>query len=102
MDKKAYVVFKVVEHFHPYLLKSQTKLIVPYPTVRNIFVQKELGEVCTHWMNTLQEYHLEIKLAKVVQCQGLCQMVMEVVVNYGWENEVTMYEVELVKVVDAP
>ena len=53
VDKQAYVIFKVVKHFRPYLLKSQTKVIVPYPTIRNLFVQKELGEVCAHWMTTL-------------------------------------------------
>ena len=48
VGKQAYMVFKAAKHFHPYLLKSQTKVIVPYPAVRNLFVQKELGEVHTH------------------------------------------------------
>jgi hypothetical protein len=39
VDKKAYVVFKVVKHFRPYLIKSKTKVIVPYPVVRNLLVQ---------------------------------------------------------------
>jgi hypothetical protein len=44
VDKQAFVVFKAVKHFRPYLLKSKTKVIVPYTTVRNLLVQKELGE----------------------------------------------------------
>ena len=45
VEKQAYTMFKDVKHFQPYLLKSQTKIIVPYPTMRNLFVQKELSEV---------------------------------------------------------
>jgi hypothetical protein len=44
VDKQAYVVFKVVKHFRPFLLKSKTKVIVPYPVVRNLLVQKDLAE----------------------------------------------------------
>ena len=38
--QQAYAVFKAVKHFWYYLLKSRTKIIVPYPTVRNLLVQK--------------------------------------------------------------
>lgn len=48
VDKQAYAVFKAVKHFRPYFLKLQTKVIVPYPAVRNLFVQKELGEIHAH------------------------------------------------------
>jgi hypothetical protein len=44
VDRKAYAIFKAVKHFRSYLLKSRTKVIVPYPAVRNLLVQKELGE----------------------------------------------------------
>jgi hypothetical protein len=44
IDRQAYAVFKVVKHFLSYLLKSRTKVIVPYPAVRNLLAQKELGE----------------------------------------------------------
>jgi hypothetical protein len=43
VEKHAYTVFKVVKHFRPYLIKSKTKVIVPYPVVRNLLVQKDLG-----------------------------------------------------------
>ena len=43
-DKQAYAVFKAVKQFRPYILKNRTKVIVPHPAVRSLFVQKELGE----------------------------------------------------------
>jgi hypothetical protein len=90
VEKQAYVMFKVVKHFRPYLLKSQTKIVVPYPAMRNLFVQKELGEIRAHWMTTLQEYDLEIKLAKIGWGQGLCQMAAEAVSKEAWEDEVVV------------
>ena len=44
IDKKAYAVFKAVKQFRPYILKNSTKVIVPHPAVRSLFVQNELGE----------------------------------------------------------
>jgi hypothetical protein len=44
VDQQAYTVFKAVKNFRSYLLKSRTKVIVPYLDVRNLLVQKELGE----------------------------------------------------------
>ena len=44
IDKKAYEVFKSVKQFRPYMLKNRTKVIVPYPAVRSLLIQKELGE----------------------------------------------------------
>ena len=44
IDKKAYAVFKAVKQFRPYILKNRTKVIVPYPVVRSLLIQRELGE----------------------------------------------------------
>ena len=33
VDKQAYAVFKAINHFRPYLLKSKTNVIVPFPAV---------------------------------------------------------------------
>jgi hypothetical protein len=60
VDRQAYVVFKAVKNFRSYLLKSRTKIIVPYPAVRNLLVQKELGEKRANWVTSLQEFDLEI------------------------------------------
>ena len=56
LDKQAFSMFKAVKHFRPYLLKSKTKVIVPFSAVRNMLVQKDLGEKRAHWMAALQEY----------------------------------------------
>jgi hypothetical protein len=77
VDKQAYVVFKVVKHFRPFFLKSKTKVIVPYPVVRNLLVQKDLAEKRANWITTLQEYDLEIKPVKIIKGQGLCKLVVE-------------------------
>ena len=53
MDKQAYVVFKAVKQFRPYILKNQMKVIIPHPTVRSLFVHKELGERRGNWVTTL-------------------------------------------------
>jgi hypothetical protein len=73
----AYAVFKAMKHFWSYLLKSRTKVIVPYPTVRNLLVQKELGDKRANWMTSLQEYDLEITPAQIVRGQGLCKLVVD-------------------------
>ena len=74
VDKQDFAVFKAVKHFHPYLLKSKTKVIVPFSSVRNLLVQKDLGEKRAHWMAALQEYDLEIKPSQVIRGLGLCKL----------------------------
>ena len=38
VNRQAYVIFKEIKHFRSYLLKSRMKVIVPYPTVRNLLL----------------------------------------------------------------
>jgi hypothetical protein len=77
IDQHAYAIFKAVKHFRSYLLKSKTKVIVPYPFIGNLLVQKELGEKRVNWMTLLQEYDLEITPAQIVRGQGLCKLVVD-------------------------
>jgi hypothetical protein len=77
VDRQAYDVFKEVKHFRSYLLKSRTKVIVPYPAVRNLLVQKELGEKRANWVTSLQEFDLEITPTWIVRGQGLCKLVVD-------------------------
>jgi len=79
IDQQAYVIFKAVKHFWSYMLKSRTKVIVPYPAVRNLLVQKELGEKWENWMTSLQEYNLKINPTQIVRGQGLCKLVVDLV-----------------------
>jgi hypothetical protein len=53
------------------------KVIVPYPAVRNLLVQKELGEKRANWVTSLQEYDLEITPSQIVRGQGLCKLVVD-------------------------
>ena len=61
----------------PYILKNRTKAIVPHPTIRNIFVQKELGEQRGNWVTAFQEYDLEFKLATIIKGEGICKLMGE-------------------------
>ena len=74
MEKQAYVVFKALKHFRPFLLKTHTKIILPYSAVRQLLIQREVGEKRENWVTTLQEYDVEIHPAKIVKGQGLCRM----------------------------
>ena len=82
LEQQAYAVLKMVKQFRPYILKNRTKVIVPHPTVRSLFVQKELGERRGNWVTALQEYDLEFKPASIVKGQGLCKLMTE-----GQNNE---------------
>jgi hypothetical protein len=92
VDRQAYVVFKAVKHFWSYLLKSRTKVIVPYPAVRNLLVQKELGEKRANWVTSLQEYDLEITPAQIVRGQGLCKLVADSETKQQEDNDTSNLE----------
>ena len=89
IDQQAYIFFKAIKHFWSYLLKSRTKIIVPYPAVRNLLVQKELGEKRVNWVTSLQEYDIEITPAQIVKSQGLCKLVTDSAVGQQEQNDVS-------------
>ena len=74
MEKQAYAVFKSLKHFRPFLLKTHTKIIVPYSVVKKLLIQREVGEKRANWVTSLQEYDVEIHPTKIVKGQGLCKM----------------------------
>eukprot|EP00253_Pinus_taeda_P002829 PITA_02829 len=74
VEKQAFAVYKAVKHYRPFLLKAHTKVIVPFSSVRQLLIQRELGEKRANWVTTLQEYDLEIKPAKIVRGQGFCRL----------------------------
>lgn len=67
-------VVKDVKQFRPYILKCHTKVIVPHPAVRSLFIQKELHERRANWMTAIWEYKLYFKPATIVCVQGLCKL----------------------------
>eukprot|EP00253_Pinus_taeda_P010355 PITA_10355 len=74
VEKQAFVVYKAVKHYRPFLLKAHTKVIVPFSSVRQLLIQRELGEKRANWVTTLQEYDIEIKPTKIVRGQGFCRL----------------------------
>ena len=74
VEKKVFAVYKAIKHYRPFLLKAHTKVIVPFSSVRQLLIQRELGEKRANWVTTLQEYDLEIKTAKIVRGQGFCRL----------------------------
>lgn len=95
IDKHAYAVYKAVKHFRSYIVKNHTKVIVPHPVVQSLFTQHEMGERRGNWMAVVQEFDLDIKLAKLVKGQGLCKLAAEaqdqVNEDSGWENELALW-----------
>eukprot|EP00253_Pinus_taeda_P031301 PITA_31301 len=75
--RQAYAVFKAIKYFSPFLLKTHAKIIVPFPAVRNLLVQKDVGEKRANWVTALQEYDIEIYPANIVRGQGFCKMLAE-------------------------
>ena len=74
VEKQAFSMFKSIKNFIPFLLKTHTKVIVPFLAVRQLLVQRELGEKRENWVMALQEYYLGIKLAKIFKGQGFCRL----------------------------
>ena len=74
VEKQAFAIYKAVKHYRPFLLKAHTKVIVPFSAVRQLLIQRELGEKRENWVIALQEYDLEIKPANIVRGQGFCRL----------------------------
>ena len=104
IDKQAYAVFKAVKQFKPYILKNRTKVIVPHPAVRSVFVQKELGARRGNWVTALQEYDLEFKPTSTVKGKGLCKLMAEGKDNEenSWDNEAELHMVDVCPLFTAP
>ena len=77
IDKQDFVVFKDVKHFRLYLLRSNTKIIIPYSIVISLLIQKEMRDRRGNWITYFQEYDLETKSEKLVKGQGLCKLEAE-------------------------
>eukprot|EP00253_Pinus_taeda_P016409 PITA_16409 len=77
-------------------LKTHTKFIVPFPAVRNLLVQKDVGEKRANWVTVLQKDDAEMKPANIVKGQGFCKMLAGALLIFEIPfSEVQMYEVSL-------
>ena len=59
----------------PFLLKTHTKIIVTLSAMRQLLMQRELGEKRANWVTTLQEYDVEIRPSKIVRGQGFSKII---------------------------
>lgn len=53
MQKQDFTIFKSVKHFRTFLLKNNTQVIFPFSVMRQLFVQKELGEKRENWVTVV-------------------------------------------------
>jgi hypothetical protein len=67
-------------------------VIVPYHVVRNLLVQKDLGEKRANWITTLQEYDLDMRHAKIVKGKGLCKLEAESIDERTSEDDLYQYQ----------
>jgi len=96
VEKQEFSIFKAIKYFRPFLLKTHTKIIVPFPAVRNILVQKDVGEKKANWVMALQEYDIEIKPSNIAKGQGFCKMLAGApLISKIPSTEIQMYEVSI-------
>jgi len=74
VEKQVFVVFKSIKHFKLFLLKTHTKVIVSFSAVRQLLVQRAIGEKRANWVTNLQEYDIDIRPVKIVRGQGFCRL----------------------------
>lgn len=65
IEKQKFVVIKTLKHFRAY-----TKIIVLYLVVRQLLIQREVGEKGANWVTALQEYDVGIQLLKLLWVEG--------------------------------
>lgn len=75
MEKHAFSLVKVVKQFCFYILNSHSIVLVPDTTIKSILTQQEFGTKRGNWVAKVQEYHLDIKPTKLVQGNGLCELI---------------------------
>jgi hypothetical protein len=77
MEKHAYAMVKGLAHFRPYFWNSHIVAYVPFPEVKDILSQKECSGNKGLWVKKIQEYDLEVKIAKTIKGQGLAVLMTE-------------------------
>lgn len=98
VEKQAFVVFKSIKQFKYFLLKTHTKVIVPFSAVRNMLIQSDVWEKRANRVTSLQEYDIEIRPEKIVKGQGFCRMLggaSDLSTLQDSYDDVQVYEVSL-------
>ena len=94
-------MFKSIKHFRPFLLKTHTKIIVPFSAVRQLLIQKEVGEKRANWVTNLQEYDIYIKLARIVRGQGFCILLAEAHNLPEHQDQANVVQANQISVIDS-
>jgi len=69
MEKHVYAMVKGLSHFRPYFWNSDIVAYVPFLEVKYILAQKECSINRGLWVTKIQEYDLEVKIAKTIKGQ---------------------------------
>ena len=77
-EKQAYSLVKGVKAFICYLIGEIVIAFVPTVTVKDILSQQEVSDKRCRWINGIQEFNIDIQITKLVRCQGLTKLMMEV------------------------
>lgn len=78
MEKHAYAVVRALKNLKLYVLHSYSVVHIPYPEVKIILTQQEIGcNTRGAWIEEVQEYDIELKPTKLVQGNGLCKIIAE-------------------------
>jgi hypothetical protein len=56
---------------------NKIKAFVPYPVVKDVLSQQDCLGSRRNFVSKIQEYDLEIKQSKIIECQGLAKMLIE-------------------------
>jgi len=74
LKNKLSLYLNLSKHYRPFLLKTHAKVIVSFSIVRQLLVQREIGEKRANWVTSLQEYDIDIKPLKIVRGEGFCRL----------------------------
>ena len=77
MEKQAYALVKSLKHFRTYVGYSKIISFIPHSAIKYILTQTDCLGTRAMWVTKIQEYDLEIKPTKLVNGQGLAEMMTE-------------------------
>jgi hypothetical protein len=76
MEKQAYALVKSLKDFRMYILHSHVIAYVPNNSVKDILTQPDPEGRRGKWIESMLEYHLEIKPTKLIKGKGLAKMMV--------------------------
>ena len=59
--------------FRHLLSQSKIQLLVPYASVKDFLLSRDINEKRESWITKVMEYDVDIKITKLVRGKGLCE-----------------------------